>query len=43
MSVKTTKVKTKEELINDLFWLSKQLDDVWQYHPNNPNGVNVEK
>lgn len=42
MSVKTKQVKTKEDLINDLFWLSKQLEEVWQYHPNNPNKVDVE-
>jgi len=40
MSVKKT--KTREELLNNLFWLSKQLEDVWQYHPNNPNKIDVE-
>ena len=29
----------KEDLINDLIFLTKQLDEVWQYHPDNPTGL----
>ena len=29
----------KEDLINDLIFLTKQLDEVWQYHPDNPTSL----
>ena len=33
----------KENLINDLFWISKELETLWAYHPDNPQGSNLVK
>lgn len=32
----------KAELINELIVLNKQLEEVYQYHPSNPNQIDVE-
>ena len=29
----------KEELINEMITISKQLEEVWLYHPDNPNSI----
>lgn len=31
----------KSELINELIVLNKQLEEVYQYHPDNPNQIDV--
>jgi hypothetical protein len=31
----------KEELMNDLFRVTTLMEELWGYHPNNPNGVDV--
>jgi hypothetical protein len=33
--------KNKEELINKIIFLTGQLENLWDYHPENPNRVNV--
>lgn len=37
------KAEKKEELVNEIIFLSSRLDDIWQYHPENPNKVDVLK
>lgn len=32
----------KAALINTLIEVEDQIDELWEYHPENPNGVNVE-
>ena len=32
----------KAELINTLIELEERIDELWEYHPENPNRVNVE-
>lgn len=34
---------SKEELMNDLFRVTTLMEELWGYHPNNPNGVDVIK
>ena len=31
----------KADLINRLMEIEEQLQDLWEYHPDNPNGVDV--
>ena len=33
----------QKELVNDLIFLNKLKDDLYQYHPSNPQGLNVEE
>tara|TARA_R110001592_G_scaffold362208_1_gene675353 strand:+ start:2071 stop:2241 length:171 start_codon:yes stop_codon:yes gene_type:complete len=32
---------SKEELINDLIFLTSRKEDLWLYHPNNMEGMNL--
>ena len=32
----------KAELINTLIEIEERIDELWKYHPENPNRVNVE-
>ena len=32
----------KEQLINDIIFFQERLDELWQYHQDNPEKVNVE-
>lgn len=31
----------KEELVNNLIFLTSRMDDLWLYHPNNMEGLNL--
>jgi len=33
----------KENLINELVFLTQKRDELWEYHPNNPEGKNLIK
>ena len=33
----------KENLINELVFLTQKRDELWEYHPNNPKGKNLIK
>jgi hypothetical protein len=33
----------EKNLINELLFLSKKRDELWEYHPNNPEGKNLTK
>ena len=33
----------KSELVNEAIFLSNRLDELWQYHPENPDSVDVLK
>jgi hypothetical protein len=33
----------KAELINDLIAVSTVMDELWSYHPNNPNKKDIEE
>ncbi len=33
----------KSELVNEAIFLSNRLDELWQYHPENPDCVDVLK
>lgn len=33
----------KADLINALIDTEDRIDELWEYHPENPNGVNVEE
>ena len=33
----------KEGLMNDLFRVTTLMEELWEYHPKNPNGIDVEK
>jgi hypothetical protein len=35
------KQKEKAQLINDVIFYSKRLEDLWQYHPENPKRLDV--
>lgn len=37
----TSKEVNKEMLINELMFLYKRLDELWEYHHDNPNAINV--
>jgi len=32
----------KAELINALIEIEERIDELWEYHPENPNRINVE-
>ena len=32
----------KTEMINEIIFLSKISEELWQYHPKNPDRINVE-
>ena len=32
---------TKAELVNTLIEVEDRIDELWEYHPENPNGVDV--
>jgi len=34
-------MEKKEELINDLVFLTTRKEDLWLYHPNNMEGLNL--
>lgn len=34
--------KEKAELINTLIELEERIDELWEYHPENPNRIDVE-
>ena len=33
----------KADLVNDVIFYSKRLEDLWQYHPENPKRLDVVK
>jgi len=35
------KQKEKSQLINDVIFYSKRLEDLWNYHPENPKRLDV--
>jgi len=35
------KQKEKAQLINDVIFYSKRLEDLWRYHPENPKRLDV--
>ena len=37
----TSKEINKEMLINEIMFLYKRLDELWEYHPDNSNGINI--
>ena len=37
------KAEKKAELVNEVVFLANRLDDLWQFHPDNPNQVDVLK
>jgi hypothetical protein len=39
--IEKTPEQIKEDLINDLFSVSTVMDEVWNYHPDNPNKKDV--
>jgi hypothetical protein len=38
----TQKTDPKIEMINEIVFLTKISEELWQYHPNNPDRINVE-
>ena len=32
----------KEQLINDIIFFQERLDELWKYHQDNPEKINVE-
>ncbi len=39
---KENKTDPKIEMINEIIFLTKVSTEMWQYHPNNPNQIDVE-
>jgi len=39
--IKKTPEQIKADLINDLFSVSTVMDEIWNYHPENPNKKDV--
>jgi len=35
-------INPKTEMINEIIFLTKISEELWQYHPNNPDRINVE-
>jgi len=35
------KQKLKIELVNEVIFLNDRMEDLWRYHPDNPNKVDV--
>lgn len=35
-------IDPKTEMINEIIFLTKISEELWQYHPNNPDRINVE-
>ena len=35
-------IDPKTEMINEIIFLTKISEELWQYHPNNPDKINVE-
>ena len=35
------KEKSKIELVNEVIFLNERMEDLWRYHPDNPNKVDV--
>jgi hypothetical protein len=35
------KQKLKIELVNEVIFLNDRLEDLWRYHPDNPNKIDV--
>jgi hypothetical protein len=35
------KVTTREDIINMIIFQTKTLEELWKYHPNNPNRIDV--
>ena len=38
----TQEIDPKTEMINEIIFLTKISEELWQYHPNNPDRINVE-
>tara|TARA_S200002703_G_scaffold144436_1_gene138131 strand:+ start:448 stop:633 length:186 start_codon:yes stop_codon:yes gene_type:complete len=36
------RIVTKEDLINDLIFYTQRSEELWEYHPSNPERINVE-
>tara|TARA_B100002019_G_scaffold277243_1_gene276856 strand:- start:416 stop:613 length:198 start_codon:yes stop_codon:yes gene_type:complete len=41
--IEKTPEQIKEDLINDLFAVVQVMDEVWRYHPENPNKLDIIK
>lgn len=35
------KEESKIELVNEVIFLNERMEDLWRYHPDNPNKVDV--
>ena len=35
-------INPKTEMINEIIFLTKISEELWQYHPNNPDRINIE-
>ena len=43
IEVLADKYEELENLINELVFLTQKRDELWEYHPNNPEGKNLIK
>lgn len=34
-------MKNREEILNELLLLSNKQQELWDYHPDNPNGISL--
>lgn len=37
------RVTTKEDLVNDLIFYTQRMEEIWKFHPSNPEKINIEK